>query len=351
MSILYHGEVKPCLEVAKVNCRSHVKACQTVKVKKVKFRSVSTSRLILKKKYEYVREKKPVKGSSVHYNTFVISNSIESRRLYMADTIPELQLQKIAKGVYGSILLSLLSARPLAPSDVVEPEGAVADVYLKRLGPAHCSCVFPESVSMLVGSVEHLLKSTTDCHQLLNNVDLLLVLSLWHEMNEILAMPYNQPAEQLDLGEPQLVNSEQCCIILVDHLLSQPSVTPTVWQASLANILSTLQRRTELFVDYDKLLSVLVKFLVSSTAGASSGLVSRIVVALLGEERRLVSSSVEGKLSGACLLLDVLITALHKRYVCMYVFRISMLYAILCSSCCLCVCVFEISFMQCGVYE
>lgn len=232
----------------------------------------------------------------------------------MADTIPELQLQKIAKGVYGAILLSLLSARPLAPSDVAKPKGAATDVYLEKLGHTHCCCVFPETISMLIGSIEHLLKSTTSCHQLLTNVDLLLVLSLWHEMNEILATPYNQPTEQFDLDEPRLVNSERCCALLVDYLLNQPSVTPTVWQAALANILSGLQRKKDLFVDYDKLRSVLVKFLVSSTAVATSGLVSRIVGALLGEERRLVSSDVEGKLSGACLLLDVLITALHKRY-------------------------------------
>ena len=314
MSVLYHGEVRPCLEVTKVNSRTHTRACQTVKVRRVKFRSSSVNRLITKRKTEAVPEKKSVKGSSVHYSTFVISNSIESRRVYMSDTIPELQLQKVAKAVYGSILLSLLNARPLTPSVVEVGDKSTTDAYLERLGPSHCACVFPETVAMLVGAVEQLLLSTTGQRQSsLTDVDLLMVLSLWQELNEVLVSPYTQNTEQYELDEPLLVNSEHCCVILIDYLLEQPSVSPTIWQASLANILSGIQRRKDLFVDYDKLLAVIVKFLVSSTAAAASGLVSRIVGALLGEERKLVSGHVQGKLSGACLLLDVLITALGKR--------------------------------------
>lgn len=321
MSILHHGEVKPCLELTRANDKKRMKASRVIKVKRVKFRSSSLNRLVQKKKYDY-KDKRGAKVSPVHYSTFVISNSIERRRLFMPDTIPELQLQKIAKEVYASILLSLLNARPLT-CFVVKPKedstlASVTDVYLEKLGSTEL-CMFSETVSMLVGSVEYLLKRATSCHQLLNDVDLLAVLSLWHEMNEVLIAPggnnnNNQLTEQYETGTtpPQQVTSVQCCTILVDYLLAQPFVPPTIWQSSLVNLLGSLQHQKNLFVDYDKLLAVFVKFFVSSNM-AASGLVSRIVGALLSEERRLVSSTVEGRLSGDCLLLEVLITALQRR--------------------------------------
>ena len=413
MSVLHHGEVRPCLELAKSitntttttssgsntsnssgNKPAKQSRHQCVRIKKVKLRSSSVGRLVAKKKYEHGRERKSAtKPGSVHYSTFVISNSIECRRLYQADTMAELQLQKMAKGVYSSILLSLLNARPLSscppaptvttaavagpisfpPPELPLPpggpggEGGVGDVYLERLmGGGECRCLlFPETVSMLVCSLEHLLRVTTGTAtptettpikatptpQPPCDVDLLSLLSLWHEVNEMLVAVSHGPqpppplpgqpapaqtpltgAVESEPEEPCLVNSESCCMILVDYLLAQSSppsppssfisssVTPAVWQASMIHILSALQHHRELCVDYDKLLNLLVRFLVCCSAGGaaaavvSGGLVGRMVSALLGEERRLVSGRLGGtKLSGTCLLLDVLITALQKR--------------------------------------
>lgn len=316
LSVLYHGEVRPCLEVVRANTKKMERAGKMaggVRVRKPKLRSASLNRLVQRKKVE---KKVSSKVSPVHYRTFIISNSIEYRRWLMPDSSPERQLQKIAKGVYGSILLSLLNARPLVQSHVKpegEEEGGVAeDAYLDKLERLTSCWVFPETLSLLVSALEDSLQSavTTGTHQSTNKADLLTTLTFWHEINEVLAMPTNHD-EQLSPDDAPQVTSTRCCRVLVDYLLSQTKVPPAVWQSSLTNLLSGLQHRRDLFGDYDKLLAVLVRFF-SSSCVAVSGLVPRIVSTMLG----LMSEKEDfTALSGDCLLLEVIITVLEGRYV------------------------------------
>lgn len=320
VSILYYGEVRPCSDFVRA-LGSKKPAAKPGKEKPplpkvvagtdVRKRESSARSLIRQVKLK--REKK----APVHYSTFIISNSVECRRAFMPDSLPELQLQKIAKGVYGSILLSLLNARPLTPSICKPVEDPMAvDAYLQELDPTQPCCVFPETLFMLVDAMEHLLTCATSGHHLLNSVDLLAVLSLWHEVNEILATPSNPSSDLycIDAPQQQVMTSERCCSVVVDYLLAQTSLPPTLWQSALVNILAGLHYHLrKSFLDYDKLLMVLVKFFVSPHVTLSD-LVPRIVQTLLGEEKTLASPSIGGEmLSGNSLLLESLITALQIR--------------------------------------
>lgn len=282
----------------------------SARVRKPKLRSTSLNRLVQRRKVE---KKVSSKVSPVHYRTFIISNSIEYRRWLMPDSSPERQLQKIAKGVYGSILLSLLNARPLVQSRGEEGEegGVVEDIYLDKLERLTTRWIFPETLSLLVSALEDSLQSATTAgtHQFTSNSDLLATLSFWHEINEVLAMPANQD-EQLSPDNAPQVTSARCCRVLVDYLLSQTRVPPAVWQAALTNLLSSLQHHSDLFGDYDKLLAVLVRFF-SSSCVAASDLVPRIastILGMIGEKEDFTA------LSGDCLMLEVIVTVLEGRY-------------------------------------
>ncbi len=311
LSVLHYGEVKPCLDVMGAGSKKLEQPLpeRVVMVRKVKLRTSSLNWLP-KKKTDGKLEKKDAssKISNVHYNTFIISNTIESRRALMPDVVPELQLQKIAKGVYGSILLSLLNARPLTQALPADKTEDVSDIYLQNKSP-----VFAETISMLVCSLEQLLKQASGSHQLLNDVDMFMVLSFWHEMNYILT-PIDQSPGLCYTDNLHQVTSSECCSLLVNYLLSQPSIPPKLWQPSIINITSSLLYKKHLFDDYDKLLAVFVKFFLSSNSNMSA-LVPWIVGILLSEDRSLVSHAHKDNLSGNCLLLEILITALRNRYV------------------------------------
>ena len=304
------------------------KAAGATRGRKPKPRSASLDHIVRRKKVMESREKKAVssKISPVHYRTFIISNSVEYRRWLMPDSTPERQLQKIAKGVYGSILLSLLNARPLvqsrdekSPGEGEGEKGVAEDIYLDKLECLTLSWAFPETLSLFVSALEDALQSATTTatvgtRQPTNRLDLPTTLSFWHEINEVLAMPVALD-ESLNQDHAPQVTSTRCCRILVDYLLSQTKLPPTVWQASLTNLLSSLQHQRDLFNDYDKLLSVLVRFFTTSSCVTVSGLVPRIVSTMLGHEQRLVSERRGyATLSGDCLLLEVIITALQGRY-------------------------------------
>ena len=318
LSILHHGEVRPCLEVKKAKTKREKAAqCKVVVVKLKKSKVPPKSRQAVQRKKAESKEKKS--RHPVHYNTFVISNIIEYRRLFMSDCMPEHQLQKIAKGVYGSILLSLLNARPLSHLPVKPKEAEVADdVYSHEMESLSQQChAFPTTLTMLVASVQHLLEVATVCqHPMLSKVDMLTVLSFWHEINQVLTTPtatITSPSHS-STTDSALVTSRHCCSILVDHLLAQTTISSALWQASLVNILSSLRYQLDLFDDYDKLLAVLVQFFVSSDMiVAESGLVPAIVRTLLSFSRELVSQAKGRTLSGECLLMEVLITAVKKR--------------------------------------
>lgn len=331
LSVLYHGEVRSCLDVVRANAKRAEragKAAGLLKGRKPKLRSASLEHIRRKKADS--REKKTVssKISPVHYRTFIISNSVEYRRWLMPDSTPERQLQKIAKGVYGSILLSLLNARPLVQSHEKPPgegegeKGVAEDAYLDKLESLTVSWAFPETLSLLVSVMEDALGSATTTTTTAtmgtrhpsHRLDLPTVLSFWHEINEVLVMPASLD-ECLNHDHAPQVTSTKCCRILVDYLLSQSKLPPTVWQTSLTNLLSSLQHNRDLFTDYDKLLSVLVRFFTTSSCVTVSGLVPRIVSTMLGHKQRFVSKR-RGydTLSGDCLLLEVIITALQERY-------------------------------------
>jgi hypothetical protein len=326
LSVLYYGEVRPCLEVVRANSKKAGRGGKVVgggvRMKKAKLKCASLNRLVQRKKTESREKKASSKVSPVHYRTFIISNSIEYRRWLKPDSTPERQLQKIAKGVYGSILLSLLNARPLFQSKPQEVGGCVVeDAYLEKLERLTTCWVFPQTLSLLVAALEDLLHVSTStgsgsstCHSQ-NKPDLLTTLSFWHEINEVLATPTASHSDTpLCLDNIPQVTSTECCRILVDHLLSPAKISPAVWQASLTNLLSGLQHRMDLFTDYDKFLSMLVRFFGSSSCVTVSGLVPRIVGVMLGCDQRMVSERKGGvSLSGDCLLLEVIIVSLQER--------------------------------------
>ena len=314
--MLYYGEVKPCQEHA---VASGMMVEKPKKAVKVKAKAVPLNRVLLKKRSlksfraagSESRDKKTTKVDPVPYNSFIISNIIESRTIFKPESSPELQLQKIAKGVYGSILLTLLNARPLSHSIASrikeeEENQIVADSYLGKIESINF-CVFPETVFMLVQSLESLLNSATNCHQLLSNTDLVLVLSLWHELNTVLMIP----KDQLDNLKVQQITSENCFSLLVNFLLDQTSIAPTLWQASLVNIIDFLRDESDYTVDYDKLLSLLVKFFVSGTL-VESGLIEKVACSLMSVFA-FHSKVKKCKLHGSFMLLEILLMALQKR--------------------------------------
>lgn len=314
LSILYHGEVRPCQEVARANAKKLEQASKVqARATRPRHRSSSLNRVVQRKKVD-AKERRASKVGPAQYTSFVISCSIEYRRWLMPDSIPERQLQKMAKGVYGSILLSLLNARPLAQSSGKPGEegGVARDVYRNKLEGVVSCRTFPETLSMLVCALEQALRSATAARQSPSKADLLTTLSFWHEINDVLVIPAHQ-YEHLNMDDIPQATSTNCCLILVDYLLTQTIVPPAVWQASLTNLLMGLLNRKDLFVDYDKLLSMLVQFFTSASVVVSD-LVPRIVNTLLDGERELVSEAKGLVLSGDCLLLEVIIIALQGRY-------------------------------------
>lgn len=297
------------------------------------------------------------KLDTVHYSTFIISNAIEHRSLVKPDLMPELQLQKVAKSVYGSILLAMLNARSAAAQSQQQIHGKLGgetsanndenyedDVYLRGLedsGSSSILYVFPESVSMLVESLEHLLKMATAQHRLLSNLDLHAVLSLWHELNlTMLSLTASGGGES---SSSQLVlSSEECYAVVVEFLLRETSLSPALWQLSLLNLLTHLRHKRgkeEVGTSYEKLLAVLVRFFqqqqhsVGDEGGGGcgdqegggagggrcavmmTGLVEEMVAILsgAGEDIVFVVGRSDGVLSGTWLLLEVLMESLKNR--------------------------------------
>ena len=329
--MLYYGEVRPSLKLEKQKTGEiESEKPEPAAIFKVKTKTPSTSMSLSSfrlKRFAYHRnqsstslteEKKQVsRVKSVHYHTFIISSTIEYRSLCMPQYLAELQLQKVAREVYRSILSTLLSPKPLSPS-LVKPQeedvSTVDDMYLETAAGSNHGIVFQDTISMLSQSLENLLKSATDQHQLLNDTDLLTVLSLWHELNTVLL------ASGKEDQAAQPIASRNCYHILVDFLISSTCISPAMWQLSLVNILTSLGafQKEDQSVDYDKLVLLLVKFFLFSPFNVTD-LIRKIVRSLIDLKVGLFSTAKTSKLSGSCLLLEVFITALQKRYVlCIY---------------------------------
>ena len=343
MALLYYGEVMPCLayvsavglDEEKIETLPVCQAGAAVSFVKGAASCQSLKEIALNRSAQDLKATGEAsiplsKVEVIPYSTFIISNTIEYRNKSSPVGVAELQLQKMAKSIYASVLFSLVHPKPLTqPSGSPDrnrdehsspPMPAVAPVD-QFLNDFDCSLhVFPETVSMLVYSMECLLKKATSSHQLLSKIDLLSVLSLWHECNSVLTLPpvtllfsnLTPKAKAAKLSAAHttfMVTSEVCYWTLVDFLLAQSSISPALWQISLVNIMGNLQ--SSLTVGYDKLLAVLVKLFLSSSSLVDSGLVQKIVKTL-----RPLTFHSHGKgtwLTGSYMLLQILTTALQKR--------------------------------------
>ena len=316
-ALLFYGEVWPCVFYAKA-IKQHGKD-------EAKSKGTHT-----KSAMEYPSSKEPAKDLSkvetIPYNTFIISNTLEYRNRTNPESVAELHLQKVARAIYGSVLLALVHAKPLAQQEEHDPdqieEGAETSILKDKFLQRQSSCdmlIFPETLSMLVSSIEELLKKAAAYHQLLNETDILAVLSLWHRCNAVLtgrSKPPSTSGEEKSKKRTEhkvvyVVTSETCFYILVDFLLAQTSISPAVWQTALICILGNL--RSKCTLEYDQLLELLVKFFLSTSSAVDHGLVQRIMATLL--PLSLHSARHEDTLSGACLLLEILVATLQKRFV------------------------------------
>lgn len=335
-ALLYYGEVRPCLAYATAaGLEKEVPATPMGQadgaVSKGASQSLKEIVLNVNQDLKAIREVSPPlsKVEVIPYSTFIISNTLEYRSKSSPEGMAELQLQKMAKSIYASVLFALVHAKPLSqpmglgghnrdghsntpPLPATTPVDGFLDDF-------DCSLhIFPETISMLVCSMECLLKKAMSSHQL-QEVDLLAVLSLWHECNTVLMVPPIQllssnltpkaKAAKLSVARTTfMVTSEVCFCTLVDFLLAQTSISPALWQVSLMNIVGNLH--STLTVDYDKLLALLVKLFLSSSS-VDSGMVQKMVNTI--RPLMLQSSSKGMLLSGSYMLLRILTTALQKR--------------------------------------
>lgn len=324
-ALLFYGEVWPCTNFTRILKTSEPASDRSVAMKIGK----SNSGLSCSK--DSVKDSKysPTKVESIPYNTFIISNTLEFRKRTTPESVAELHLQKVARAIYGSVLLALVHAKPLNPSRAsedreldhevdVDEVSILKDQFIQGLESSDVH-VFPETLSMLIRSIEELLKQATAHHQLLNETDIIAVLSLWHKCNAVLSKEQEPlvPSTKKKLDKKSvdqhviyLVTSESCFYTLVDFLLTQTFLSPAVWQAGLVCILGNL--RSKLVIGYEKVLELLVKFFQCSPSTVDPGLAQKLTAAVL--PLNLHSSSRGATLSGGCVLLDVLITVLHNRY-------------------------------------
>jgi len=316
-ALLYYGEVRPCVHLAKTT-----ELCQDQReMPPARHPGAKSSQVFSLTSPIVVKD--PSKVESIPYNAFIISNCLEYRGRNSPESMAELQLQKVSKAIYGSVLLALMHVNPVAHdrlrSDVSaedkNKEFEMKDKFLQdlKLGDVH---VFPQTLGMLTGAMETLLKQATAFHQLVNETDVHAVLSLWHKCNGVLSSSQDPPStadRSSSKSQPYvyMVTSELCFSTLVDFLLSQSFISPAVWQSSLVCILGNL--RSKLAIEYDRLLALLVKFFYYSSSAVAPGLAQRVMAAVL--PLYLYSPSRDTNLSGGCLLLEILVTILQKRFV------------------------------------
>ena len=348
-ALLYYGEVRPCLayakatgQVQKAEEKEAVLVEETGKALHLAKGANQTLKEIVSKvnaQDSKTSEETPTSLSKVEvipYNTFIISNTLEYRNKSSPEGVAELLLQKMAKSVYASVLLALVHAKPLAqpvgppdlnhdgacniPPSPTPDTSAPVDIFLEDFDIS--SHIFPGTVTMLIRSLECLLKKATCSHQQLRELDLLAVLSFWYECNSVIEKPADpeKPAGPPKLKAKEvekkvavptgfLITSEECYNTLVEFLLAQISISPALWQVSLINVLGNVC--SSMVVDYDKLLALLVKFFLSASLSVDSGLVQKIVATLMPQAFQ--SGSKGATLSGLYMLLEILTTALQTK--------------------------------------
>ena len=256
-------------------------------------------------------------STQLPYQSFIISNTIDSRLLHSTELPAELALQCTARKVYESVLVALMNARPIPPGDLgVKGEEMSPDQEPNA-----------SSGEMLCKSIEQLLEKAMSPQ---SNIDLVSVLEFWNELNSVsessgrrgdgnkMTPPLAEKKERLNTcGLP--LCSKHMLQLLLDNLLAPSPPCSRMWQLGLSLIHTAVGQSQGYTVDSDQLLDVLVKLFsggeqVSGTDSIQASSVSTFLVDLvplcvgrsgldgMGREERL----------GVHLLLEVLITVLEN---------------------------------------
>ena len=272
--------------------------------------------------------------STLPYQSFIISSTVDSRLLCSTELPAELELQCVAKKVYEAVLVALLNTRPNLLEPALQPAFS-EDVQHKREPTAAVSA------AMLCQSLEGLLERSL---QPQSDVDIIATLELWSQLNSLAPtreQEEKQSSTTKDDARPPLppsvsglpILSRKAVTLLLESLLSEHSQSAKVWQLGIT-LLHTVMREREANLASSRHHEIL----------GDGCLLSRVLVKLFSSDEKLWSSSaiqstvlakfLEGlvpvKMPGACeegwrgeeeegerwgvhILLWVLVTVLKKR--------------------------------------
>ena len=276
-------------------------------------------------------------NSTLPYQSFIISNTVDSRLLCNTEFPAELELQCVAKKVYEAVLVALLNTRPNLPDPSLHPPflEAMEDVQERhehRVGM---------STAMLCQSIEGLL---VKCLQPQADIDIIAVLEMWSQLNslaprreqdeksvadrESTAEVARSPTVPHDIGLPIL--SRKAVTLLQENLLSEHFQSAKTWQLGVTLLHTAVREREanptsprhhELLGDVVTLSKVLVKLFSSgekfwSSSATQSSVLVKFLEGLVPV--KMPAAWEEGwrgveDLRGVHMLLWVVVTVLEKR--------------------------------------
>ncbi len=290
------------------------------------------------------------------YQSFIISNSVDSRLQTSLELPAEISLQCIARTVYKSVLTAVLNCQPL-PLDcpLSYGWGEKLKEELVRETQTYDRPSGRSSVAMLCHSIEWLLERAALPQ---GNIEVVSVLELWNELNSITAEPLTggnaggvaspplgegsgssaesdaKQKKQKRLGGggrdtrssglPGLpICTRHALNLLLDILLSPSPSSPSfsasteTWRLGLVLLHTAVRqyKNQELPVDWDKLRSFLeALFTVQSPASIREDVVTSLLLGLV--PARVMRQRADGmgreERRGVHLLLEVLVTILER---------------------------------------
>ncbi len=178
---------------------------------------------------------------SLLYQSFIISNTVETALLGSCQLPIELQLQTLSQNVYESILSSLTLAKPQGS----KVQQACERIKLSVEDEHH---KLGKTITLLLNSIEHLLEEAGEPH---SNIDIVALLQFWKELTSLLPKEIitlvrmkGDEGDSFSAKEHAIppLSSELALNLLFDSLLKTSSKSSKLWQLGISLIHASLSQ-------------------------------------------------------------------------------------------------------------
>lgn len=163
------------------------------------------------------------------YQSFIISNTVETALLGSCQLPVEFQLQFLSQTVYESILSSLVQAKPLGCKTQQSCEEIEQSVGAEE-------SQFEKTVPLLLNSIKYLLESAGEPH---SNINLVAVLQFWKELTSLVPnkiLKWKSDKGVSSTSKERVItpmSSKVVFNILLDSLLKTSSKSLKLWQLGI----------------------------------------------------------------------------------------------------------------------